>query len=187
MGLAMYSDDLFNAPPQQRTARHHFMVYTPRAQAAFQHQQFFFEQKEKLSVLLNTVGRDAKMATDHQACADYYELTTVVTQLLEEAQLMCGLTFNQIQQSGGQMQPFAEKVQLVETVAIEVRTRAVAAPKPVSRKRGRTMDDEEEMNFAVKRYRSTPVDQEMMIESAFCSPYADNFMQTAWWTRPICD
>ncbi|KAK4540138.1 hypothetical protein LTR36_009724 [Oleoguttula mirabilis] len=187
MGLTLYSDNSFSAPPQ-RTARAHFMMYTPRAQAAYQHQQFFFEQKEKLSSLLNTVGRDAKAATNYQLGADYYELTAVVTQLLEEAQLMSGFTFNQIQQSGVQMQPFAEKVQLVETVAVEVRMRAITAAKPVSRKRGRTTDgDEEEMSYAVKRYRQVPVDQEMVIQPAFCAPYANKFMQSAWWTQPMCD
>lgn len=183
MGLAMYSNDI----PQQRTARHFFTMYTPRGQAAFQFQQFFFEKKDQLAFLLNTIGRDAKMATDRQACADYCELITVVTQLLEEAQLMSGLTFAQLTQSGVQMEPFAEKVQLVETVASEVRTRAVAAPKPVARKRGRTMDDEEDMSFAVKRSRHVPVDQEMTMEPAFCSPYAEKFMQNAWWSQQICD
>lgn len=188
MGLTMPSNQTFIAAP--RTARHHFMMYTPRAQAAFQHQQFFFEQKEKLTSLLITVGQDARVATDHQACLDYFELTTVVTQLLEEARLLSTLTFDAIERSGVQMQPFAEKVDMVEKVAAEVRMRsvAVAVAKPVSRKRGRMMDDEEEQtSFAVKRHRNIPADQEMMIEPSFCGPYADRFLQTAWWTQQVCE
>lgn len=184
----MYASQPSNVP--QRTARHHFMMYTSRARIAFQHQQFFFEQKEKLSNLLNSVGQDARIAAGQPACMDYYELTTVITQLLEEAQILSALTYEQIERSGIQMQPFAEKVQLVESVAAEVRVKTfmAAAPKPVSRKRGRMMDEEEEdMSSTYKRNRGFGVDQDMMVEPAFCGPYAERHLQTAWWTQPICE
>ena len=121
---------------------------------------------------------------------DYFELTTVITQLLEEAQVISAFTYDQIERSGIQMQPFADKVQLVESVAAEVRAKALmaAAPKPLSRKRGRMMDEEEEdMSFTQKRKRGYGADQDMVIEPAFCGPYADRHLQTAWWTQQICE
>ncbi|KAK5129602.1 hypothetical protein LTR08_003033 [Meristemomyces frigidus] len=183
MGLAMFSNQSVDVP--QVTARHHFMVYRPRAHAAFQHQQFFFEQKEKLSALLNAIGRDARTATTYQAGADYHELTTVVTQLLEEAQMLSRFTFDQVQRCGVVMQPFAEKVLLVESVALEVRARAVVLAKPASRKRGRDMDDEDEADFAVKRYRG--VEQHSATEAAYCGSYADKFMRNTPWSQPTCE
>ena len=187
MGLAMYQPQ--SVEVQQRTARHHFMTYRPRAHAAFQHQQFFFEQKEKLAALLNTVGRDAKRVTTLQAGAEYYELTTVVTQLLEEAQVLSRFTFDQVHRSGVQMAPFAEKVALVERVTIEVRARAAAVAivaKPVVRKRGRNTDEDEEMTFSVKRYREDAMPEQMIVEpTAYCGSYANNFMQNTPWSQPI--
>lgn len=164
------------------------MMYTPRARLAFQYQQFFFEQREKLSSLLNTVSIDARVANGQQVCLDYFELTTVVTQLLSEAQDLSTLTCDQLERGGVQTQPFAEKVQIVETLATELRTRVSASQKAVSKKRGRSMDDDEDevdMDFAVKRYRNAPVDHDMLIEPAFCGPYAERFLQNAWWSQPI--
>lgn len=165
------------------------MMYTPRARAAFQHQQFFFEQKAKLSDLLNNIGRDAKTIAGQQTCMDVFELTTVITQLLEEAQLACTLTFEQIERYGVQMQPFAEKVQMVETVAAEVHARALVAvaPKAASCKRGRAVEeDDEDMSYTYKRTRGFG-DYVMVIEPAYCGPYADRFLQSAWWTQPVCE
>lgn len=186
----------FAPMPVTITARRHFMMYTPRAQAAFQHQNFFFAQKEKLSDLLNSIGRDAKFAPcGSKVGNDYFELTAVVTSLLEEAQTASAFTLGQIERSGIQMQPFAERVQLVEQVAAEARERAAAAAvavvKPtVSRKRGRPRDDEDDEDDAMleyKRYRCATADHDMMFEPAFCGPYADRFLHTAWWTQQICD
>jgi hypothetical protein len=195
MGFPIQHDAGFAPIPRARMARHHFMMYTPRAQAAFEHQQFFFEQKEKLAALLNTLGQDAKLAPlGSEVGNDYHELTTVVTQLLDEAQVASGFTLDQIERSGLVMQPFAENVQLVEQVAASARERAAAAAAAtkapvVSRKRGRGRDEEEdeEMLFEYKRYRHNTVDHDMMmVESAYCGPYAEQFLETAWWTEPIC-
>lgn len=188
------------AAPQ--TMRRHFMMYTPRAQAAFQHQQFFFEQKEKLAGLLNTVGQDAKTIAARLGCtghaqlgSDYHELTTVTTQLLEEAQAMSAWTFDVIERSGVQMQPFEEKVRMVEQVASQLRARAeeaaaaVATP-AVSKKRSRARDDDDdeiEVQSSHKRGRGFGMDHEMSIEPAYCGPYAERFLQTAWWTQQVCE
>lgn len=188
----------FAPMPVTMTARRHFMMYTPRAQAAFQHQNFFFAQKEKLSNLLNSLGRDAKFAPcGSQVGNDYFELTAVVTSLLEEAQTASAFTFDQIERSGIQMQPFAKKVQLVEQVAAEMKERAVAAAVTLatpafSRKRGRARDEDEDEDdddamLEYKRYRCTIADHDMILEPAFCGPYADRFLQTAWWTQQLCD
>ncbi|KAK4556571.1 hypothetical protein LTR86_006142 [Recurvomyces mirabilis] len=187
MGIALYESSFV----PQRTVRRHFMFYTARAQQALEHQSFFFDQKEKLSLMLNTIGAEAKAAS-FPACMDYPELTTAVTQLLDEAVLASTLTFDQIQQAGLQMGPFTEKVNLVETVAADVRSRAMAVPKTVSRKRGRREEeDDEEMSFASyttcnKRGRNTAADYDMVIEPAYCGNYAENFLQTAWWTQ-VCE
>ncbi|KAH9821976.1 hypothetical protein Tdes44962_MAKER04873 [Teratosphaeria destructans] len=192
----MHTDATFAPAPQRSTPRRCFFAYTPRAQAALQCQQFFFDQKEKLSMLLNTVGHDARMAPcGSQIGNDYFELTTVITQLLEDASIASGLTLLQIESSGVQMQPFAEKVQLCEHVAVSARERAqqaaAAMAKPaVSRKRGRVRDEEEEeeqCSSEYKRYRHAPQDHNMVIEPSYCGPYADHFLQTAWWTQPVCD
>lgn len=190
------------------------MMYTPRAQAAFQHQQFFFAEQEKLANLLNTISHDARAAmtfttAQQQAYggADYHELTTVTTQLLEEAQAMSAWTFDTIERNGVQLQPFSEKVVLVEQVAAELRSRvqetiaaaaATAAARPVagSKKRSRGRDDEEEelpqqqrreVSFSYKRARGCGVDQEMSFEPSHCGPYAQNFLQPAWRMQPICE
>ena len=187
MGIALYESTYV----PQRTVRRHFMFYTARAQQALEHQSFFFEQKEKLSIMLNTIGAEAKAAS-FPACMDYPELTAAVTQLLDEAIYASTLTFDQIQQAGLQMGSFTEKIQLVETVAADVRSRALAAPKTVSRKRGRRDDgDDEEISFASyttcnKRGRNTAADYDMVIEPSYCGNYAENFLQTAWWTQ-VCE
>ncbi|KAI6868281.1 hypothetical protein KC343_g7742 [Hortaea werneckii] len=112
-------------------ARRHFMMTSPRAQAAFHHQQFFFEQKDKLAHLLNTISADARNATSISTSSpascitssDYHELLTVTTQLLSEAQTLSTWTFDMIESNGPQVEPFAEKVALVERVAGELRER----------------------------------------------------------------
>jgi len=169
------------------------MMYTARAQQAFEIQNFFFEQKAKLTSLLNTIGQEAKSAP-FPICMDYPELTDAVTQLLGEAQVASGLTYDQLQQAGVEMRPFAEKVQLVENVAADARTRAMTAAKPVSRKRGRRdEEDEDEMagvsysNTSNKRNRNVPASYDMVIEPNYCGPYAERFLQTAWWTQQLCD
>ncbi|KAI7702529.1 hypothetical protein KC353_g14687 [Hortaea werneckii] len=107
---------------------------SPRAQAAFHHQQFFFEQNEKLANLLNTIGADARNATTiSTSCpastpttsSDYHELLTVTTHLLSEAQTLSTWTFDLIESNGPQVEPFAEKVALVERVARELRERVL--------------------------------------------------------------
>ncbi|KAI7154000.1 hypothetical protein KC349_g7986 [Hortaea werneckii] len=119
---------------QPTPARRHFMMTSPRAQAAFHHQQFFFEQNEKLANLLNTIGADARNATTiYTSCpasttttsSDYHELLTVTTHLLSEAQTLSTWTFDMIESSGPQVEPFAEKVALVERVAGELRERVL--------------------------------------------------------------
>jgi len=116
-------------------ARRHFMMTSPRAQAAFHHQQFFFEQKDKLAHLLNTISADARNATSitnpsftastPTTSSDYHELLTVTTQLLSEAQTLSTWTFDMIESNGPQVEPFAEKVALVERVAGELRERVL--------------------------------------------------------------
>ncbi|KAI7205852.1 hypothetical protein KC343_g7604 [Hortaea werneckii] len=114
-------------------ARRHFMMTSPRAQAAFHHQQFFFEQKDKLAHLLNTISADARNATSistsspasSTTSSDYHELLTVTTQLLSEAQTLSTWTFDMIESNGPQVEPFAEKVALVERVAGEMRERVL--------------------------------------------------------------
>ncbi|KAI7220048.1 hypothetical protein KC333_g2601 [Hortaea werneckii] len=119
---------------QPTPARRHFMMTSPRAQAAFHHQQFFFEQNEKLAHLLNTIGTDARNATTiSTSCpasttttsSDYHELLTVTTHLLSEAQTLSTWTFDLIESNGPQVEPFAEKVALVERVAGELRGRVL--------------------------------------------------------------
>ena len=169
------------------------MTYRPRAHAAFQHQQFFFEQREKLAALLNAVGRDAKHVTTLQAGADYYELISVVTQLLDEAQTLSRFTFDQVQRSGVQMAPFEEKVLLVESFAREARAHVAAAvvAKPVSfRKRGRNTHDEEETDCSVKRCRNDVVpEQQMVIEppQVFCGAHANKFIHNTLWSETMCE
>jgi len=185
MGLPMHTYDCGYTP--QRPARRHFMMFTARAQQAFQLQQFFFEHRDRLAVLLNTVGQEAK-AAGFPACMDYPELLDAVTQLLQEAQLMSSLTFAQVQQAGVETAPFAERVAVVEGVLAGVRMRAVAAPlaiKAAPRKRGRRDEDEDEemaftpFNVSNKRNRFVAADHDMVIERSY--------LQTAWWTQPICD
>ncbi|KAI7340566.1 hypothetical protein KC354_g17195 [Hortaea werneckii] len=114
-------------------ARRHFMMTSPRAQAAFHHQQFFFEQKDKLAHLLNTIGADARNATislsSHASTpttsSDYHELLTVTTHLLSEAQTLSTWTFDMIESNGPQIEPLAEKVALVERLAGELRERVL--------------------------------------------------------------
>ncbi|KAI6805968.1 hypothetical protein KC332_g7049 [Hortaea werneckii] len=114
-------------------ARRHFMMTSPRAQAGFHHQQFFFEQKDKLAHLLNTIGTDARNATSisisspasSATSSDYHELLTVTTQLLSDAQSLSTWTFDMIESNGPQVEPFAEKVALVERVAGELRERVL--------------------------------------------------------------
>ncbi|KAI6819558.1 hypothetical protein KC332_g2388 [Hortaea werneckii] len=114
-------------------ARRHFMMTSPRAQAAFHHQQFFFEQKDKLAHLLNTISADARNATSFSTSfpassttsSDYHELLTVTTQLLSEAQTLSTWTFDMIESNRPQVEPFAEKVALVERVAGELRERVL--------------------------------------------------------------
>ncbi|RMY43621.1 hypothetical protein D0863_16310 [Hortaea werneckii] len=120
---------------QPTPARRHFMMTSPRAQAAFHHQQFFFEQKDKLAHLLNTIGADARNATtislsSSQAptpttSSDYHELLTVTTHLLSEAQTLSTWTFDMVESNGAQVEPFAEKVALVERIAGELRGRVL--------------------------------------------------------------
>lgn len=120
---------------QPTPARRHFMMTSPRAQAAFHHQQFFFEQKDKLAHLLNTIGADARNATTipnpslasstTTTSSDYHELLTVTTNLLSEAQTLSTWTFDMIESNGPQVEPFAEKVALVERVAGELRERVL--------------------------------------------------------------
>ncbi|KAI7233389.1 hypothetical protein KC330_g5424 [Hortaea werneckii] len=122
---------------QPTSARRHFMMTSPRAQAAFHHQQFFFEQNENLAHLLNTIGVDARNATTistPSSCtqastpttsSDYHELLTVTTHLLSEAQTLSTWTFDMIESNGPQVEPFAEKVALVERVARELRERVL--------------------------------------------------------------
>ncbi|TKA68498.1 hypothetical protein B0A55_08794 [Friedmanniomyces simplex] len=183
MGLTMHTYDSGYAP--QRPARRHFMMYTARAQQAFQLQHFFFEQKDNLASMLNAVGHEAKAAS-FPACMDYPELIDAVTQLLQEAQLMSSLTFAQIQQAGVETAAFAEKVGIVEGVLAGIRMRAMAAPsKPAPRKRGRRDEEEDEemavasYNLSNKRNRYVAADHDMVIERSY--------LQTAWWTQPICD
>lgn len=168
------------------------MMYTHRAQQAFQHQQFFFEQKATLAAFLNALGQEAKAAS-FPACMDYPEIIQAVTQLLEEAQLMSSLTFAQLEQAGVDTTVFAEKVRIVEQVTAEVRMRAMAtASKSASRKRGRKEEDEDtEMAFSSynassKRNRYSG-GHDTVMELSYCGGYADRYLQTAWWTQPICD
>ncbi|KAI7277839.1 hypothetical protein KC345_g6366 [Hortaea werneckii] len=106
---------------------------SPRAQAAFHHQQFFFEQKDKLAHLLNTISADARNSTSFSTSSpassttssDYHELLTVTTQLLSEAQSLSTWTFDMIESNGPQVEPFAEKVALVERIAGELRERVL--------------------------------------------------------------
>ncbi|EMC92115.1 hypothetical protein BAUCODRAFT_27467 [Baudoinia panamericana UAMH 10762] len=171
-----------------QTRRHYFTMYTPRAQTAFRFQQFFFEQKAKLSNLLNTVGQDAK-AAPFPICMDYPELTSAITQLLCDAQAACGLTYDQIQQAGIETGPFAEKVEFAENVAADIRMRAMSVVKPatVLRKRGRRVDEEEEASVSfAKRSRNAAADYDMVIEPNQCAPYADPLLLTAMWTQPMC-
>ena len=190
MGFALHTYDSGYAP--QPTIRRRFLMYTPRAQQAYEQQQFYFEQKERLATLLNTVGAESKSAS-FPACMEYPDLINGITQLLEEAQWMSGLTFAQIEQSGVQIAPFSEKVHLAESVAADVRVRAMATPKPVSRKRGRRDEDQEvamgyfSYTTCNKRGRNTAAEYDMSFEpSSFCGPYADKFLQTAWWTQ-VCE
>ena len=189
MGYAIHSYD--TGYVQQPTMRRCFLLYTPRARQAYEHQQFFFEQKDRLATLLNTVGAESKTAS-FPACMDYPDLINGITQLLEEAQLMSSLTFAQIEQSGVVIAPFSEKVRLAETIAADVRGRAMATPKPVTRKRGRRDEDEdEEMAYSSyttcnKRGRNTAADYDMSFEPSYCGPYAERFLQTAWWTQ-VCE
>ncbi|GAB1737482.1 hypothetical protein NU219Hw_g1620t1 [Hortaea werneckii] len=119
---------------QPISARRHFMMTSPRAQTAFHHQQFFFEQKDKLAHLLNTIGADARNATTistsspastHTTSSDYHELLTVTTHLLSEAQSLSTWTFDLIESNGPQVEPFAEKIALVERMAGELRERVL--------------------------------------------------------------
>ncbi|RMY89640.1 hypothetical protein D0862_10178 [Hortaea werneckii] len=119
---------------QPISARRHFMMTSPRAQAAFHHQQFFFEQKDKLAHLLNTIGADARNATTISTSSpastpttssDYHELLTVTTHLLSEAQSLSTWTFDLIESNGPQVEPFAEKIALAERMAAELRERVL--------------------------------------------------------------
>ncbi|KAK5112726.1 hypothetical protein LTR62_003824 [Meristemomyces frigidus] len=187
MGIALYD----TAYVPQRTVRRHFMFYTARAQQAMEHQSFFFEQKAKLAHMLNTVGADAKTAS-FPACMEYPELTEAVTQLYQEACFASTLTFDQIQHAGMQMAPFSERVRVVEDAAADVRSRTMAVPKTVSRKRGRRDEEEdEEMSCSSyttcnKRGRNTAADYDMVVEPSYCGPYVDRFLQPAWWTQ-VCE
>jgi len=192
MGFSMYSNTDLNTGLPTKTARHHFMMYTPRARLAFQYQHFFFEQREKLGSLLNAVSADARAAANGSHFeVDYFELTSVVTQLLGEAQTYSVLTCDQLERDGVQMQPFADKVRIVERVATQLRLRLSAtSQKSVSKKRARFVDDDEEeedvdVTSAVKRYRNAPADHDMVVEPAFCGRYGDRYLHNAWWTQPI--
>ncbi|KAK5699457.1 hypothetical protein LTR17_023226 [Elasticomyces elasticus] len=189
MGLTMHSFDSGYAP--QRPMRHCFMMYTARAQQAFQYQQFYFEAKTKLGDMLIIVGQEAKAAS-FPACMDYPEIIEAITQLLQEAQLMSTLTFAQIEQAGVETAPFAEKVGVVESVLANVRMRSVAATKPVARKRARRDEEEDvEMSFSSynvcnKRNRFSASEHNLAVQPSNCGGYAD-YLQTSHWAQAICD
>ncbi|KAK3074326.1 hypothetical protein LTR53_003316 [Teratosphaeriaceae sp. CCFEE 6253] len=176
-----------------RPARRRFMMYTARAQQAFQHQEFFFEQKDKLACMLNAVGQEARAAS-FPACMAWTEIIDAVTQLLNEAQVMSSLTFAQIEQAGVDTRLFAEKVGIVEQASAEVRMRTMApTPKPAARKRARRDEEEDEemayssYNVCNKRNRYV-ADHDMAMGSSFCGGYADPYLLHApAWTRPIYD
>ncbi|KAI7372040.1 hypothetical protein KC336_g20707, partial [Hortaea werneckii] len=88
---------------------------------------------DKLAHLLNTIGTDARNATSisisspasSATSSDYHELLTVTTQLLSDAQSLSTWTFDMIESNEPQVEPFAEKVALVERVAGELRERVL--------------------------------------------------------------
>ena len=190
MGLAIHNYDAGYAP--KPTIRRHFMRYTSRACQIFEYQDFFFAQREKLATMLNAVGAEAKMAP-FPACMDYPKLTDAVSQLLEEAQWVSTLTFDQMEHAGIQMAPFGEKVRLVEEAASELRMRAIEAPKAVSNsKRSRRDEDEDEemacssYTMSNKRGRTAPAEYDApTVQSPSCRPFAEPFLQTAWWTQQV--
>lgn len=171
--------------------------------AAFQHPQFFIEQYQRLSALLNAVVAESNTATDPDACIDYLEITEILVELLDQSQFFSVLPAEQIQSSWKEVQSLMSKIQTIQDAVADWDTRvkrvSIAESEDMSmassgsRKRTRSLDDEIEMLEASKRRREseytlmeedTSFDLDTVQESV--CPSIER-ASAAWWTEPFYD
>ena len=159
-------------------------------QADFQHPQFFISQSEKLTTLLTVVVAESKVVTDPEACVDYLELTEILAELLDKAQLYSVLSSNELQRREQQVRVFLSKIQTVQDAVADWDERTGASVKGVSKKRPLPNDLQEETMRALRRRRDTANEMEMVANAAFDGPFAIPSIETSptqWWTEPFYD
>lgn len=163
-----------------------FMMYTAFAQARWEqeHRDTFATHLDRLNTLLTVAATENTATIDQQVRNDIQELTAVVTQLQHEGWCLSNLSSAEASRRGAEIQAFVRSIETVEGLVADWKARMKPA-KAVSRKRGRTVDDEDELPAEYKRYRDVAPTQDMAVEPAFCGPYADQYQRSVWWNEAV--
>lgn len=157
-----------------------------------QHPSHFIAQGENLTALLSVVVHESESATNPDALIDYLELTSILTDLLEEARLFATFTVDQLQLRESHVRSFLDKIETVQHAVGDWNARTKVSM-PASRKRARTTDLDEATVVALKRRRES--DAEDHIPDGFCSFPIPSILPSIeesptpmpWWNEPFCD
>ena len=136
-----------------------------------QHPQYFFDQNDKLTALLDRVVADA---TTYGVDADCMQAGEILTRLLDESRFFAGLTREQLRQMEPHLRAFVDQVDAVDMLAVgweekmRQKTTPIHSQPAPNKKRGRRDDCEEEETVApVKRHRHSCSVELMEMEPGF--------------------
>lgn len=160
---------------------------------SLQHPSFFIAQGENLTALLDVVVHESESATNPDALIDYLELTSILTDLLEEARIFATFTVDELQLREQHVRSFLDKVGTVQHAVgdWDARTRVSM---PASRKRARSIDLDEATVVALKRRRESDAGDSMTSDGLSSVPVPsilpsieESPTPVAWWNEPFCD
>lgn len=135
------------------------------------HPKFFLLQSERLSALLDVIVMEASAATDPDACVDYLELTEILVDLLNQAQLYSILTPDEIDSRQYEANTLIGRIKTVQEAVgdWDSRMRARASVQP--KKRPWSNDFEPETAMAPKRPKGSESEQEVAEDAVFSLQY----------------
>lgn len=152
--------------------------------------KFFVLQSERLSALLDVIVTEANAATDPEACIDYLELTEILVDLLDKAQLYGILPPNDIQARQHEVNKFIDQIHTVQAAVGDWDSRTKS--KVPSKKRPRSADIDMEITAALKRPKASEMEQDVVANATFNLQHGDimpSIEKTSapWWTEPFYD
>lgn len=149
-----------------------------------QHPQYFYDQNDKLTALLDRVVVDANTFGVDDDCMQAGE---ILTRLLDESRLFASLTREQLRQMEPHLRAFVDQVDAVDTLALgweekmrQKRTQQMWSKPASNKKRGRAEDCEEQTVAPAKRQRGTCGEEMMEMEPGFDG----SFPSVTSWMQP---